>query len=84
MEGDGSSSERARSGCGVVAFFWAPGLGSRLEVPRCSRCCRAAQVPRGDGVPENDRAVSARRYEVEADPTERATSHLTTSDDVIE
>ena len=31
-----------------------PGIGARLAMPRCARCCAATDLPQGIGSPKND------------------------------
>lgn len=37
--------------------LWIPGLGARLEAPRCKRCCKLTGTPQGFGSPKNDEAL---------------------------
>lgn len=39
--------------CGAHGRFCIPGLFSRLGLRRCSKCCDALDIPRGDGAPFN-------------------------------
>lgn len=42
-------------GCGrIAAMACIPGVGSRMSLPRCKRCCRVTGFPEGDGSPKND------------------------------
>jgi hypothetical protein len=39
--------------CGREGTLSMPGMISRMCMPRCAHCCRAAGVERGDGIPGN-------------------------------
>ncbi len=39
--------------CGQRGYLIMPGLFSRMGLPRCAHCCRAAGVDRGGGIPGN-------------------------------
>lgn len=46
---------RVRMACGQAAeLVTIPGPFSRMNSPRCSRCCRATGLPQGIGSPVND------------------------------
>lgn len=45
------------SACGRRAVWSVPGVLSRLGRERCAHCCRALGIPRGDGCPQNDKAL---------------------------
>lgn len=45
----------AKAACGRSAHWQMPGLFSRLGLPRCRKCCKAAGIPCGDGAPYNYR-----------------------------
>jgi hypothetical protein len=47
ISGDGVSC------CGIRGRFTMPGIFSRMDLPRCDRCCRAAGIPAGEGAPFN-------------------------------
>lgn len=43
--------------CGrELGWVMVPGVGSRMGVPRCRRCCDALGYPHGNGSPKNDPA----------------------------
>ena len=48
-------SSYARAACGVKAEWSAPGIFSRMGMPRCKRCCKAAGIEPGEGTPFNDK-----------------------------
>jgi hypothetical protein len=45
----------ATAACGTRAKWSAPGIFSRMGMPRCQRCCVATGIPQGDGTPFNFR-----------------------------
>ena len=50
--------EPVRLRCGQLARgLWIPGFFSRMSLPRCIGCCKAAGIPPGTGSPKNDPAV---------------------------
>jgi hypothetical protein len=42
--------------CSLKTELWIPGLFTRMELPRCSRCCKRLGYPQGKGSPKNDQA----------------------------
>lgn len=58
--------------CGIRGRLSIPGLFSRMDAKRCSRCCLALGYPSGIGSPKNDDAC---RPLVEA-RIERAMEHV--------
>ena len=47
-------SRHARTLCGFESPFTAPGVFSRMESPRCDKCCSAAGFGPGKGTPLNE------------------------------
>ncbi len=43
--------------CGTRSVWIAPGIFSRMGMPRCSRCCRALGISDGNGCPLNEEAL---------------------------
>jgi hypothetical protein len=43
-----------KSACGIAAHFEPPGIFSRMDCPRCQRCCKAVGITQGNGCPIND------------------------------
>ena len=39
--------------CGRSGRMWMPGIGSRLDAPRCRQCCKGVGIPFGYGIPLN-------------------------------
>ena len=57
LDGDAWIALDVTFGCGLTApSAFIPGVGSRMECPRCDACCDAAGLPRGVGSPKNDPA----------------------------
>jgi len=53
---DQAAEEGGKEGmayCGLVSRFYSVGLFSRMGAPRCTFCCKALDIPYGDGVPMN-------------------------------
>jgi hypothetical protein len=44
--------------CGVTARYHAPGVFSRIGMPRCGPCCDVIGLPAGDGCPINDKELN--------------------------
>lgn len=40
--------------CGEVGEWSIPGVGSRMSVQRCEKCCELSGLPCGAGSPKND------------------------------
>jgi len=49
-------SRQASALCGRTAKFVAAGIFSRMESPRCEKCCAAAGFSPGKGTPLNEAA----------------------------
>ncbi len=47
----------ARAACGLRSGWHLPGMGSRLGLARCGRCCAALGVAAGNGTPANEGAL---------------------------
>jgi hypothetical protein len=43
--------------CGLERPWVMPGMGSRLGLRRCERCCRALGIPLGYGTPANEASL---------------------------
>jgi hypothetical protein len=50
-------SGKAVMTCGLRGAFRIPGIISRMNMPRCARCCDRLGISRGDGSPKNDEAL---------------------------
>ena len=46
---------KSLAACGLKTDWIAPGIFSRMGMPRCKRCCDLAGIPYGDGTPFNTR-----------------------------
>jgi hypothetical protein len=61
-DGLGDRQEEYRQGgtavtvCGRKGVMWMPGMGSRLDAPRCRQCCKGVGIPPGYGAPFNNGA----------------------------
>ena len=58
--GDTGESQGGHAICGVDAVWNIPGPHSRIGLPRCAHCCKALGIPRGNGIPLNERAQQDR------------------------
>jgi hypothetical protein len=54
---DPAIAERWRTACNHWIHGSIPGMFSRLELPRCGRCCDVMGYPPGTGSPRNDPAI---------------------------
>lgn len=52
-----SADTTANAICGLRCDWMAPGVFSRMGMPRCQRCCKALGIPRGSGCPLNQEAL---------------------------
>ena len=43
--------------CGFAAQFHVPGIFSRLDAPRCKKCCTKRGIAFGFGNPRNDKTL---------------------------
>jgi hypothetical protein len=51
ISGDGISV------CGQRGRYCIPGMFSRMGLRRCKHCCRALEIPDGEGAPANDETL---------------------------
>ncbi|MEO3869355.1 hypothetical protein ABGB18_11035 [Nonomuraea sp. B12E4] len=52
--------------CGRTLPLTYAGMVSRFSMPRCSACCEALGIPRGNGTPVNEAAEKRAKAEREA------------------
>lgn len=50
-----------RSDCGLRALYVAPGVFSRMDLPRCVKCCKKVKISYGNGAPINDKSCGRTR-----------------------
>jgi hypothetical protein len=50
--------------CGLSGRLGMPGLFSRMDAPRCKRCCKKVGIPYGNGAPFNDKSLTEEQRSV--------------------